>query len=188
MSPNQIPQLFQVRARGSLDADRHAHHPAAVELRWAHERFAGLVDGVDPAQGVLVERFPVQTRRLVSDADGLQFDGCEYLPVFLLGHLLGKPLRVLQIAAQAFADRIDAIDAEVVPELERTKASTERNALVAILFDFGIDRRAQVAGISGHHAYQVLHVANVKQRTIEDRTHPFVRVPRNRVGRFDPFP
>ena len=101
---------------GGFDPDRYPHHPAIIELRWAHKGLARLINCIDPGERVLIERIALEPRGLVADTDGLQFDRRQYAPVFSLCDLFGKPLGIVEIAAQARTDRVDTIDTQVVPE------------------------------------------------------------------------
>ena len=61
-------------------ADRDAHHPAAIELRRSQPRLAGLVDAVEPREGVFVDLLTGNAGWFVAHAQRLKRNGREHLP------------------------------------------------------------------------------------------------------------
>ena len=72
--------------------------------------------------------------------------------------------------------------------LRRPEAAAERDAPVAQVLDLLVDRAPQVARVRAHHAHQVLRVAHVVQRAVEDGAQPLVRIEDDRVGALDAVP
>ena len=69
----------------------------------------------------------------MSNTDGLEPDRRDDMPVGPVLDLVGEPSGVGEISPESFGDGIWAIDPQLVPELERSEPSTERNAPVSVL-------------------------------------------------------
>ena len=76
---------------------------------------------------MLIECFTFELGRLVANANGLQWNRREHLPVWSLCHLFGKPARIVEITAQTGQNGLNAVNADVIPEFEGAKALAQRD-------------------------------------------------------------
>src|SRR5262245_28327851 len=89
--PHQIPQRPNMPSPRGLGTDRDPNHPAPIQRRRGQVRSPRAVDPLAPAQRVLVQRRPVQTPGIVTDADRLQGHRGEHLPAGGTTDLFGQP-------------------------------------------------------------------------------------------------
>ena len=88
-------------ALGELGADRDPDHPAIVQDRRGQIGTTRAVDAIGPGEGVRVKFLPIEPRRFVADADGLQRHRRQHAPGRCRAHLVGKPAGVGEIPAEA---------------------------------------------------------------------------------------
>ena len=173
---------------GGFSADRDADHPSAVEGGGGEIGLAGSVDPVGPASGVGVEGFAFKAGGMVADADSLERDRGDDLPIGGGSNLVGEPLGVGQIAANPGLEGVDAFGANQGPELQGPKASTEGDAPIPEVFDDVVLGRLEVTWVGRHHPDEVFGASDVIERAVERRAEPLVSVEEDRVGRFDAVP
>ena len=95
-----------------------------------------------PGESRLIECFTFESGRLVANANGLQWNRCQRLPVWSLCDLSGKPACIVEVTAQTGLNSLNAVNADVIPEFEGAKASAQRNSPVAILCHGVVNARA----------------------------------------------
>ena len=176
-------------ALGLLGADRHPHHPAAVERGRRQVGRAGAVDAITPRLRVRVQVFAATARaaRAARRPSAAAPAPARASPAWRRparpatarsrGRAAARACRPLtpcsRIRNHSFSAR---------------KRRPERDAPVAVVLHAAVGRRLQVARVGGHHAHEVLGVAHVVDRAVERRAQPLVRVEHERVGRLDAVP
>ena len=135
-----------------------------------------------------IERRPIEPRRLVPHAHGLERHGRDPAPRRRPIDLRREPTRVRQVAPEPRTDRLHALLAQRQPDLEGTETPAERDAPVAIVTHLRVHWRLQVTRSGGHDAHQVFRVTDQVQRAVERHRHPLVRIDDDRIGAFDTLP
>lgn len=132
-----------------------------------------------------IQGLPGQPRGLVAQAYGLQVDRRENAPISLRSNYFCQPLGVCEVAAQPHPDGLDPLQPEMEPQLQGPEAAPQRDPPVLVLHDIVIGARAQIGGSARHAGHEVIDIADIEQRAVEDGPEPLVRVPHDRVGAVD---
>src|SRR5262249_57768080 len=90
---HQAPQCLDVIPLRRLGTDRHPHHPPAVERGRREVCPPRAVHTLSPGQRVPVQFLPLQTGRLVADADRLKRQRGQNPPAPPAPHPFGPPRR-----------------------------------------------------------------------------------------------
>src|SRR5262249_20041694 len=119
-----------------------------------------MVDLLDPCERMLVQHIGFKILGVMTHAERLQRHWSEKMPFGRAAHFFSEPSRAGHIPSQTRLEARHTLLANQEPELERTKAASERQPPVAEVLYSTVGRRLQIAWLRRHHANQVLGVAH----------------------------
>ena len=135
-----------------------------------------------------IEGIGVHSRWLMPHADRLKPDRHDHPPTGCRLNLPGKPLCIVQVAAQARSQRLKTLTAQQRPQFQGAEPPAKRDSPVAQVADLTVHGALEVTGIGPHHPDEVFAVPHVEQGRVEDHAEPFVRVQDDRICSLDTFP